>query len=399
MYVLDRIRTWLAMRNLRTPRKRESALDTLVRIGEPATGPLLDAAEKSDSPYVRQAAARALRQIAGDSIVRSRLHLVYPIYLDTPMMTGLLASLEGGLVREADLERKTGDTRETAADATLRAGASGLLSGLLEAGASANLASTVSESLESHYKSTVRFPNATLFITLRNLLLQQGYIKVLDSAEDFADVAVGEIVEFEGHAVPGPAYQIRRAFSQMLPLLKSSFAMRESQIDQLIAQLEATRPNEVIEFGEEQIEVQGKKHATQLQSAFEARKGVEQAQSGTFQQIGQVLNDLFPEGHMSTILFKRPEFKAVSRVYPAFTRNERVDEIYDAHWNCLGKVIGVVSASDEYELLKDSPISYFARDQYAEIVQTFETDELSISTTESVVTGPAVIVATLAIFI
>jgi len=40
------------------------------------------------------------------------MELVYPIYLDIPMMTTFLGSLQGGIIEETNIESKTSDTQE-----------------------------------------------------------------------------------------------------------------------------------------------------------------------------------------------------------------------------------------------------------------------------------------------
>lgn len=327
------------------------------------------------------------------------MKLVYPIYLDTPMMTGFLASLEGGIVEEADLESKTGDAKEKTARGSLSANVSSLLSGILGGGAEIGLARKVSESLESHYKSTVRFPSTALFIRLRNLLMEQGQINVLESQHDLSDICVGDFIEFAGTALPNPAYQIRRAFSQLVPVIESYYRIVDSQIDQKLAELETIQYGNAFEYGGEEIIIQSRKQANAARSIVAADQKLKQSEAASYQQIGKVLTDLFPEGHTDTLLFKVTDFHAVCRVYSTFARNESIDEICDADWRCLGKVIGVISDSEEYDFLKGAPVSYIARDQFTELASALNNENLRIQTTEPVISGPGVVVATMAIFV
>ena len=102
------------------------------------------------------------------------IELVYPIYLDTPMMTAFLASLEGGLIDETSVEEKASSGNEKKRSVKTGLKFSGILSGLVGIGADAELARKISEDFESQYKHTVRFPAATLFIRLRNLLIEKS---------------------------------------------------------------------------------------------------------------------------------------------------------------------------------------------------------------------------------
>ena len=75
--------------------------------------------------------------------------LVYPIYLDTPMMTAFLASLEGGIIEEADVEGKTVTSEERARSASIGAKVSKLITGFLDIEGKGELTKRVADSLES----------------------------------------------------------------------------------------------------------------------------------------------------------------------------------------------------------------------------------------------------------
>lgn len=67
-------------------------------------------------------AARALarRSAAHPSTTRSAdMALVYPVYLDVPMMTAFLASLEGGVVEEASVSHTASDSEERSTKASM----------------------------------------------------------------------------------------------------------------------------------------------------------------------------------------------------------------------------------------------------------------------------------------
>ncbi len=91
------------------------------------------------------------------------MELVYPIYLDVPMMTAFLGSLEGGIVEEADVEEKSTDAGEKVQQASIKAKLSGLVSTLVSAEGGVELSKKLAESMESQYKSKVRISHAALF--------------------------------------------------------------------------------------------------------------------------------------------------------------------------------------------------------------------------------------------
>jgi hypothetical protein len=325
--------------------------------------------------------------------------LVYPIYLDTPMMTGFLASLEGGIVEEADLESKSGDSKEKSGNIALKAGVSNLLSGILGIGAEAELTRKVSESLESQYKGTVRFPNAALFIRLRDLLLEQKQVKLIDSRSKLTSVNIGDIVEFQGTAIPNPAYQIRHAFGQIQPLIEAYYNIADAQFDQEIVKVENTAVGSTYESGNDKIVIQNKKQIPVLRDAIRANQKFKRNEAALYQMVNKVLTGLFLEDSVDTLVFKAKDFQAICRVYPVFARNERIVDIHDANWHCLGKVIGIVPEADNFDLLKGSPISYFAKGLFPDLAGLVKNDSLNIEITEAIIPGPLIVLATMAIFV
>ncbi len=313
-------------------------------------------------------------------------------------MTAFLASLEGGLIEEANLESKTSDAQERARTASLTAKVSNLLTSFLDVEAKGELSKKVLETLESNYKSTVRFPSAALFIRLRELLLDQSMITWVDSNERLDGVAVGDLIEFSGLVVGNPTYQIRRAFNQMLPLLEPIYNLKVTQIDQSIALLKDAKPGQTVKIGNEDITFENTQQIKVTKALLEGNRKQAVDESSVYQSMGQVITGLFPEDRLDTLVFRAEGFQAIAKVYPVLSRDERIQDIHDATWQCLGKVIGFVSESDSYDLLKGSPVSYFIKDQFPALANMFNNENLNIQTTEPQIKGPAVVVAPLAIF-
>jgi len=326
------------------------------------------------------------------------MELVYPIYLDTPMMMAFLASLEGGIIEEANLEGKTADAKERTAKASLQAKISGILSSFLTMEGGGEIGKKVSESLESQYKSTVRFPHAALFIRLRDILLDQEILKIIDSKDCFFDLSVGDIVEFQGLALPNPTYQIRHSFGQILPIIEPFAKLTETQLDQQLAQLKDAKPNKPIRVGNNEKVFQDQRQINNERESMLIQK----QEAGNLVEIYKTLNTIlcgfFPEDKIDVLLFKAEEFQVIARVYPSFARDERIQDLHDGHWHCIGKVIGIIDESGKYDLLKGAPIGYLAKDQFPTFASMLNNDKLNIEITDSTVSGPAIIIATLAIF-
>jgi hypothetical protein len=120
--------------------------------------------------------------------------------------------------------------------------------------------------------------------------------------------------------------------------------------------------------------------------------------SSIFASLNKIFSRLYPAYDLDNILFKSGDFDAILRTYPAFARDKRIQDLFDGNWRCIGKVINKIGPSEKYDLLKDAPISYFAKDQFSAIEGIFKNDNIKMNVTDSSVSGPAIIVTPLAIF-
>ncbi len=325
------------------------------------------------------------------------MELVYPIYLDTPMMTAFLASLEGGILEEANVEGKTSKTKDTSGKVSFGAKVSGWISNLADINAQADISRQVSDNLESQYKGTVRFPNASLFIRLRNLLIEEKIIKKISSKKDLNKISVGDLVEINGNAQPSPNYQISKAFNQLIPIAIPAIELEIKQLESQLTDFKKIPTKNIkgskqVTIGEESFDI------SELSRIYENQIRIKQNQLVNIQGIENVSSSLFTEESASNIIFESDNFKSVCKVYSAFARNERIEEIFNANWICLGKVIGKLEAEDSYDLFKGLPVGLLAKNIFSSMVEGLKTDELEISVSEPIISGEGLIIATLAIF-
>lgn len=326
------------------------------------------------------------------------MELVYPVYLDTPMMTAFLASLEGGIAEEANIESKTIDSSEKSKKGSFGFKISELLSSVIGANAQADFSKKVSDSLESQYKSTIRFPNAALFIRLRNLLVEQNLIKKVNS-KNIDEVSVGDIIEIQGLAKPAPSYELRNIVNQLMPVTIPALKLQEMQIENEKSNLNDIQGTKNIK-GEKILKIQGEEdiNLTELSKLYDLKIQGIQKQSLYLQEVANALNILFPEEHSSNILFDSEDFRSVCKLYPTFARDERIQDVFYAEWRCTAKVVGKISSDERYDLFKGLPIGLFAEDIFEKLKESIKSDELDINVSNPVIQGPALVLAVLAIF-
>jgi len=325
------------------------------------------------------------------------MELVYPIYLDTPMMTAFLASMKGGLIDEASVEEKTGNTKQKSAKASVGVKISNLISAFVDANAQGEIAGSSSENIESQYKGTVKFPEATLFIELRNLLIEQQIIKIVRNSKDFGKINLGDIVEIQGITKPSPSYELRTAINQLFPIIKPFLKFQEIELENQLLSYDQFRTKnskglEILKIGDEEHNY--KEISRGIQSKIKAL----QQQSSSMQELGSIMESLLPTETSTSLILDSQDFRTVCRIFPAFARNEQIQEIFDANWRCVGKVIGVLEKGSEYNLFNRLPIGLFAKNVFSNMISGLKNEELDINVSEPIISGPALVIAVLAVF-
>lgn len=325
------------------------------------------------------------------------MELVYPIYLDTPMMTSFLASLKGGLLEEANVESKTTNIKQKTGKASVGVKISNLISAFVDANAQGEVSGSSSENLESQYKGTVRFPEASNFIELRNILIEQKTIIEVKSFKDFEKVSYGSIVEIQGFSKPSPSYELRTAINQLHPIIKPFLKFQEIQLENELLnydqfRVKAKNGHEILKIGEEEYNYK------EIARGYQSRIKAIQQQSSSMQELVSVLENLLPTETSTSILVESSDFKSVCRIFPAFIRNEQIQEVFDSNWRCIGKVIGILADDEEFDLLSRLPIGLFAKNVFRDMIAGFNNDELKVNVSDPIIKGPALLIAPLAIF-
>ena len=328
----------------------------------------------------------------------SSIELVYPIYLDTPMMTAFLASLEGGLVDETNVEEKSalGDEKNHSVKAGFNL--SGILSGLIGVGADAELARKISEDFKSQYKHTVRFPAATLFIRLRNLLIEKKLVKQVDLVSNLKIVRLGDLVEIQGFVQSNPALQIRKFIVQLMPIVEQTQKLNLDQMEITYQLVKKAKPPQSIRIGDQDHAIKNKADLENLLRLVEAQKLELENQTASINIIKSILDNLIPDETSKLVPFDCQGFSVICRTYSEFVRNEDLKDINDAYWRCLGKVIRIIPDNDSYDLLKGLPLGYIAQGEIQGLFSGMNVEGLKVEITNPVVQGPCLLVAPLAFF-
>jgi hypothetical protein len=217
--------------------------------------------------------------------------LIYPIYLDVPMMTSFLASFEDGIVEEAEKEDKQVDSDKKNASGKLQATFSDVFK-IFRANIDAEVSGESNNTLESNYKTKVKYPQAWLFNRLREFLISENKLLKIADKSELHSAKVGDIIEFEGNVSPDPNFILRNFFNQILPLIEPSLKSKIISKQIFVEQIKEIKGNEVIEYGDTKVSKQNK-----FLILHHLRNSIGENESNlrmcTFMQ--ETVNSLFPE--------------------------------------------------------------------------------------------------------
>lgn len=153
--------------------------------------------------------------------------LLYPIYLDVPMIVSFVAATEGGYALENAIKQTQATTEDTKGEVAGEIGLSGLLSNLVkvDAKSSANLEDQQVRSYESQL--VLKHTEASLFMGLRNKLYSQHRIVSLDTCEQSEWDALqlspfSDLVELSGHIYRSPINEIARLGERFLSFMSGN---------------------------------------------------------------------------------------------------------------------------------------------------------------------------------
>lgn len=245
--------------------------------------------------------------------------LIVPVYLNQRMVFDLVAMLQGGIATVTRVSEAQRDSESEAAEVAGGFGLSQALSSLLRVNLSGKLSGRSEGSVERSTSSERVHTPASLFYTLRNLLLDSKVLRVrtTDSLPQ-----PGEIVEFTAALKRNPFIEGLDAVIQILDLV---IAVSETEIPQKSGKRTQV-PNE-----QERLRTQLDSLLTSLRTG------------GT----GDLVADLRPG-----------DGRALLTVEDRFLNDPSLSDLVDGQFRVIGKVIrSVPDASGSISLLRKTAIS------------------------------------------
>lgn len=149
-----------------------------------------------------------------------RLDLVFPIYLDVPMMVSFLAALQGGVAFEDERVKRSlsGMERERAIRGSARSGIP-LLGQLLGFDISGRFGARDRGEEGEEIKAVRQHTAASLFNTLRHHLLTDRYVQTVADGGDLENLQTGQLVQVTGAFVGNPLQHVLAFFALAEPYM------------------------------------------------------------------------------------------------------------------------------------------------------------------------------------
>jgi hypothetical protein len=140
-----------------------------------------------------------------------RIDVVYPLYLDVPMMTSFVAALEDGIAYGSDVTRREDQRRLLGAGSEGRVGAGlpsmGIFSTLLNIDLRGRISGEQAAGSGEEIRLVKRHTEASLFMRLRHTLINDDRILQINSLEDIQQLKNAEqdyLVELRGQIFRSP---------------------------------------------------------------------------------------------------------------------------------------------------------------------------------------------------
>jgi len=162
--------------------------------------------------------------------VSNKKSLLYPIYLDTPMMVSFVAALEGGYALENALKTVNESLGEMSGQMSGEFGLSKIFTSLAAANikGSGNIDGKLTKSEESQI--VLKHTEASLFMRLRDELISKERVLFLDSYDEqqWKQIRPFDIVEISGIIHLSPINEIIRMGERIIPFIQQNVTQQPS---------------------------------------------------------------------------------------------------------------------------------------------------------------------------
>ena len=320
-----------------------------------------------------------------------QIDLVYPLYLDVPMMTSFLAAMEDGIAYDSDVTRTKDRKRTVAAEGEgkARAGlpAMGIFASLLSLDLRGKISGDQAAGSSEEIKLVRRHTEASLFMRLRQMLKDDDrvlQINQIDDLQKLKDAEHGYLVEVKGQVFRSPLSEALEAVLRILDMLG-------------VDPLRSEPPRSQTGGGKKQ----GNKGQQRAAAEPNAVALDNESQLG-FQLMQRIREDLAKSKVVDAVM--RPSAVADLTVVIAlaleFLPEGTFENLLSGDFSVLGKVTRVVEGDEEISMYQRTVFSYLGSSDIDGIFTQLRQDStLQLSQNPSSVKAPALQLMPLAIYV
>ena len=311
----------------------------------------------------------------------TQLELLYPLYLDVPMMISFLASLQDGVTYEENIHRKTGKSQSASAEVSGSVGLPSLL-GLLPFDLRGRLTGNIGVDDSEELQLVKRHTEASLFNKLRSTLYDIGMVRSLEESWGNEELLVaGDIVEFTGTVSRNPLEELLTIIDRVKIFLEPTGSPSKPQ----------SRQNRK----------GGRGSSTNLGRTEEGIS--EQSSQPDILTIFQWVKEDLGAADMNDIVLRtglEDLPTCVLTLAQNFGTGRTFDSLIQAEVTVLGKVSGVWQQGSGVNLLRRSILGYLPQDQSEKIFSDLRNDAMFGHLVEELVIEPPIVqILPLAVFV
>ncbi|MBL7998619.1 MAG: hypothetical protein JNL32_08290 [Candidatus Kapabacteria bacterium] len=323
------------------------------------------------------------------------MKLIHPVYLDVPMLTAFIASLEDGIIEEKVVQSKQSNAKEKQAQAKLKGGMDTLL-GFLKAEGELGGSAKYQSSIESQYSTTVKYPQAALFNKLLTVLNEQELIKPIESGFS-DDVFIGDIIQLTGTISPNPLTSLSKLFKDIIPIFDVTIRRTEETYRMGADAIDRITKHSPLKLGDDEYTLQNRDaKRNELLLALDMKKQEREYYKSVSEAFYQSLP---PQTELSDIVLESGNFKHVLKVYEHFARANSLTDLYAGEWTVLAKVIKINMDGDIYDLAGKSVWSYLKTNFIDMISASIQNNEVHVPIIQNTIEGKAYVLLPIAIYI
>jgi len=296
--------------------------------------------------------------------------LSHPVYLDLPMMLSFLAALEGGVIVAEDKTETASETSLRAASAT-----AGLRARLLAVG-SANMSGSGSLN-QSETNSAVsqiqrQHTAASLFNALLATLREDGQIADLQESKQLSSLRVGDMVEIDGAFRGNPLEDILAFFAMVLPYVEPEATAKANP-----------------------------KSGNPAQRAAAQKPAAESGIGHDVIRMFHLMAKDIAESPVHDLLFQTESgLPVIVTASTEFYEPATVEYLRQGTFRVVGKVTRVLGGDDAINLARRTVLGLASPDVAGGLVDAARAmEDVNLQVADAIVTGPAIQILPLSIYI